>query len=1089
MRILLFLLTTRSVLASMRLSKQSRKVFGNVSGLMKFATKLSLVFICLSMSAGFVFAQSKRVTGLVKDNAGELIVGASVVVKGTSVGILSDSEGKFTLDVPESATVIVVSYIGFKEKEVGVAPYVEVILEPDVSDLDEVVVVAYGTAKKSSFTGSAAVIDKKKLEKRTVSNVTKALDGQVPGVISTSGGGQPGDGANIRVRGYASINASSSPLYVVDGVPFNGSVSSINPADIESMTVLKDASAGALYGARGANGVIIITTKRGVSGQADVNFKATYGWSSRAVKRYDMVNQREFVQLTYESLRNGYIFNNNYTWDAAKAQAIADLGSTTGGEIYNPFKNYTWQTIIDPATEQVRSDAVAVWDENWMDAVSNEAAPRQEYQFSIRGGNNKTKNMLSFGYLKEEGVLQNTDFQRFSGRGAIDYDAKEWLKTGLNTAVSMSKQNYSMFTGSANSNVWYSAQFMGPIYPVYQKDAEGKDVLNASGQRQFDYGQGRPKLSNFSSIATLYDDKSNVDNDNASTRGYITLGSDDDDYGIFKGLKLTFNLGADYRSQSIMTYYNMFHGNFANMGGLMSKYNTRTFSYTFNQLLTYKRKFGDHSIDVLAGHENYLYQYNLLYGQKSGLIEGIYELEPATKVDGTGSYQKDYRIESYLARLNYNFKEKYYLDASFRSDGSSRFHKDNRWGTFWSVGANWRISEENFLKDNVEWLNNLSIKASYGVQGNDDILDPNADAVIDSNSDYYLWQSFYNLTWPNATIGGAVVSSLENRDVTWEKNYNFNTGIEAKLFDNRLDLTFEYFDRETKDLLLSFPMALSTGFSGYNANIGDMSNKGFEAGVSGLVVDSELKVRLSLSASKVKNKVTRLTEDSDVITSGNYVIEVGKEIYTYYISKTAGVDPATGAQLYWAYDKDDDGNITKEYVTDNYQKAATSKYHLGSRIPKLFGSAGAEITWRGIDLSALTTYSIGGKIYDGLYNGSMNIMYNGDTWHKNKLRRWQKPGDVTDVSRAMQNPAYAANDNALIDASYFAIKNITLGYTLPQKWLKKAKINSIRLFTTLDNFLLFSHLDGMDPQFNFSGGTGYVYSPSRTLSVGIDIHF
>jgi TonB-linked SusC/RagA family outer membrane protein len=1050
---------------------------------MRFVRKPALLFASILMSMGLVFAQSKQVTGTVKDNTGEPVVGASVVVKGTSVGIVSDSEGNFTLDVPGAATVIVVSYIGYKEKEVSVAPYMEITLETDISDLDKVVVVAYGTARKSSFTGSAAVIDKKSLEKRTVSNITKALDGQTPGVISTSGGGQPGDGTTIRVRGYASINASSSPLYVVDGVPFNGSVNSINPSDIESVTVLKDASAGALYGARGANGVIIITTKRGVSGQADVNFKATYGWSSRAIKRYDMVNQREFVQLTYEALRNGYVFNNDYTWDAAKAQAIADLSATMGGEIYNPFKNYTWATIIDPATEQVKPDAVAAWDENWMDAISNDRAPRQEYQFSIKGGNDKTQNMLSFGYVNEEGILKNTGFQRFSGRGSIDYQAKEWLKSGLNTSISMSKQNYSMYTGSSNANVWYSAQFMGPVYPVYVKDIDGKDVLNASGQKQLDYGKGRPTLSNFNSIATLYDDKSNIDNDNASGRGYITFSLDKEDYGVFQGLNFTFNLGADYRSQNLMYYYNMFHGNFSNMGGLMSKINTRMFSYTFNQLLTYKRQFGDHSIDILAGHENYVYQYNYLYGKKSGLVEGIYELDPATKVDETGSYQKDYRIESYLARVNYNFKEKYYLDASFRSDGSSRFHKDNRWGTFWSAGANWRLSEESFLKDNVEWVNNLSLKASYGVQGNDDILDD------DGYSDYYLWQRLYDLTWPNAGLSGAVASSLENRKVTWEKNYNFNTGVEARLFNNRLDVAFEYFDRQTKDLLLSFPMALSTGFSGYNSNIGDMSNKGFEASISGLAIDSELKLRLNFSASKIYNKVIRLTEESDVMTSGIRVIEVGKEIYTYYMSKTAGVDPDTGAQLYWAYDKDSDGNITKEYTTDNYQKAATSKYYFGSRIPKLFGNIGSEITYRGIDFSVMTTYSIGGKIYDNLYDGAMNIMYNGDTWHKNKLRRWQKPGDVTTVARSEQNPAYATNDNALIDASYFAIKNITLGYTLPQKLLRKAQINSVRIFTTLDNFMLFSHLDGMDPQYNFSGGTGYAYSPSRTVSIGIDIHF
>jgi TonB-linked SusC/RagA family outer membrane protein len=965
---------------------------------------------------------------------------------------------------------------------------VTVRLRPSESALDEVIVVAYGTAKKSSFTGSAAVIDNKKLEKRTVSNITKALDGQVPGVVTTSGGGQPGDGASIRIRGYASINASQSPLYVVDGVPFDGSVNSINPADIESMTVLKDASAGALYGARGANGVIIITTKRGKAGHTDVNVKATYGWSSRAFKRYDMVGQKDFVQLSYEALRNRYVFNNNYTWEAAKQQAIADLGANMGGEIYNPFKNYTWATIIDPGTERVRPDAVSAWNENWMDVISKKNAPRQEYQFSVTGGNDKTQSMLSFGYLKEKGVLVNTGFERFSARGAIDSQAKEWLKAGLNASLSMSKQNYMVYDASSNSNVWYSAQFMAPIYPVYMKDIEGKDVPDAFGNRQLDYGATRPKLTNFNSIGTLYDDKSYFNNDNAGARTYLTLGSDKESYGWLQGLKLTLNLGADYRSQNFMEYYNMFHGNFSNKGGLIEKGNNRIFSYTFNQLLTYKRRFEDHTVDVLAGHESYAYRYNLLYGDKSGLVEGLYELNPATTVDGTGSYRKDYRIESYLARLNYNFREKYYFDASFRTDASSRFHKDNRWGNFWSVGANWRISEEDFIKDNAEWLNNLSLKVSYGIQGNDDILESGS-----SSSDYYLWQSFYDLTWPNAGLGGAVVTSLENKTVTWEKNANFNTGIESHWLDNRLDFSFEFFNRKTTDLLLSFPMALSTGFLGYNANVGDMVNRGFETSLSGLILtNQDWKWRLTLTASKVNNKVTNLTGDTDEIvdpSSSLRVIKVGKEISTYYLSKSAGVDPATGAQLYWVYDKDDKGNITKEYISSNYQKAANSKYYLGSRIPKLFGSIGTELSYRGIDLSVLTTYSLGGKIYDGLYAGSMNIMYNGDTWHKNQLRRWQKPGDITDVPRVEQNPAFASNDRFLVDASYFAIKNITLGYTLPQSLLQKADIKSLRVFGTLDNFALFSHLHGLDPQYNFTGGSGYSYAPSKTISIGLDIHF
>jgi TonB-linked SusC/RagA family outer membrane protein len=1049
--------------------------------------KITLFLLCLIIAGSALWAQNVQVSGVVTDEVdGQPLPGVSVVIKGATATAVTDANGRYTINVAGDAT-LVFSFVGMKTQEEPLAgrATINVALETDVQKLEDVIVVAYGTAKKSSFTGSAAVVDKKSLEKRTVSNVTKALDGQVAGVISTSGGGQPGDGAAIRVRGYASINASSAPLYVVDGIPFDGSINSINPADIESMTVLKDASAGALYGARGANGVIIVTTKKGTSGEVDVNFKATYGWSSRAIKRYDMVNQKEYVQLSYEALRNSYIFNNNYTWDAAKVQAMKSLGSSLGGEIYNPFKNYTWATIIDPATEQVRADAVAAWDENWMDAISNDNAPRQEYQLSIRGGNEKVQNLLSFGYIKEDGTLKNTNFERFSGRGSVDYQAKDWLKSGLNTAVSMSKQNYSMYDGSSYANVWYSSQFIAPIYPVYEKDAAGKDVLDALNQKQLDFGKGRPTLANFSSIGTLYDDKSNIDNDNASGRAYIILGSDKESYGVFQGLKLTANFGVDYRSQSAMYYYNMYHGNFSSQGGLMDKISSRMLSYTFNQLLTYKRQFAnDHNIDLLAGHENYLYRYNYLYGQKSGLVDGIYELDPAVKVDDAGSYQNDYRIESYLARVNYNFREKYYVDASFRTDGSSRFYKDNRWGTFWSVGANWRISEENFIKDNVKWIDNLSLKASYGVQGNDNILD------ADGYSDYFLWAKYYSFTWPNATSAGAIASSLENKQITWEKNYNFNTGIEAKLFDNRLDVSFEYFNRKTKDLLLSYPMALSTGFPGYNANIGDMSNTGFETTLSGLIINNtDLQWRLTFTASKVNNKVLRLTEGSDVITRGNQVIEVGKEIYTYYMAKSAGVDPATGAQLYWVYDKDNEGNITKEYISTDYQKAATSKYYFGSRIPKLYGSIGTEVTYKGFDLSILTTYSIGGKILESLYDHAMNVMYTGDSWHKNQLRRWQKPGDVTDVPRVMVNMPHAATDAMLVDASYFSIKNITLGYTLPKTLLKKISINSVRVFVSLDNFMMFSHLDGMDPQYNFSGSTDYVYTPSRTISAGFDIHF
>jgi TonB-linked SusC/RagA family outer membrane protein len=1059
--------------------------------------KVLLVFSFLMVfGLGSLLAQAQTVTGTVTGSGdGMPVPGVSVFLKGTTVGTVTSADGKYSLRVPDEAETIVFSFVGMETQEIAFSgqSVINVTMKDEALQMDEVVVVAYGTAKKSTFTGSAAVIDNKKLSNRSVSNVTKALDGQVAGVLTSSGGGQPGKGASIRVRGFASINASASPLYVVDGVPFDGSLSSIDPNDIESMSVLKDASAGALYGARGANGVVIITTKKGKFNTSSVDLKVTHGWSSQAIKPYDMVDQKEFVQLTYESLRNGYVYNNGYSWDAASTQAISELSSTLGGESYNPFKNYTWKTLIDPTTEQVKSDAVSAWDEDWLDEITRENAPRLEYQVSFSGGKDKSTYRVSFGYLSEDGFLKNTDFERFSGRSVVDHQVKEWLKAGLNTSLSTSTQDFSMYDKTTSANVWYTAQFMAPIYPVYMKDEAGKDLLDADGKKQLDYGVNRPKLTNFSSIGTLYDDKSDLRNDNVSTRGYISLGSDDAKYGILRGLKLNVNLGVDYRSQRAMFYYNMYHGNFSSKGGLIQKISTRLFSYTFNQLLSYKRTFANnHFFDILAGHESYSREYNYLSGTRSGLVEGIYDLEPATTVDDAHSYTTEYKIESYLARLNYNFREKYYFDASIRTDGSSRFYKDNRWGTFWSVGGNWQVGKEDFMR-NLTWINTLALKVSYGVQGNDDILldNPPADFIEKGTSNYYLWQSFYDLTYPNAGLGGAIVSSLENKDISWEKNANFNAGFESKMFDNRLAVEVEYFNRKTSDLLLKYPMALSTGFEGYNANIGDIVNNGLEFSVGGDIIrNNDFTWNTTLIGGFVKNEVKKLSGQSNQIVSGIRVNEVGKEMNTFYMAKSAGVDPATGAQLYWVYDTDDDGNkISDDYISDDYSKAATSKYYLGSRIPDLYGSINMDFKLKGFDLSVVSTYSIGGKIYDSSYRSSMEIQYVGDTWNKNALRRWQKPGDITDVPRLEFNGKYTVNDRFLIDASYLSIRNVTLGYNFSSNFLEKAKIDRLRVFVSGDNLFLFSHLDGMDPQHNFSGGTDYSYAPSRVYLVGLNLKF
>ena len=1027
-------------------------------------------------------ASAAVIKGQVVDaSTGEPLMGATVQPVGGGNGTATDLNGEFSLDIPNSVKSLTVSYVGYASQTVAAVNGIKVALESQGEQLDEVMVVAYGTSKKTSFTGAAEAVGNKKLELRPVTSATKALEGNVSGIQVTSGTGQPGSSPSIVIRGFGSINASNSPLYVVDGIPYDGALSSINPSDIESMTVLKDASAGALYGARGANGVVMIQTKKGKEGKANVTWRSTFGWSNRAIKRYDNVDQRQYVQLVYEGLRNGYVYNEGYTWAKAEAAARASLGSTLGGELYNPFKNYTWGTIIDPSTGQVQADAQSAWNEDWYDSVTRKNAFRTEHQFEVSGGSEKSHYLMSLGYLNENGILKTTRFQRYNARVNADSQVTDWFKTSLNTTLAWTTQNFSDYDGTANSNVWYTAQFINPLFPVYLKDAQGKNVVDANGEAEYDWGEGgRPgSLNDFSSLGSLLLDKAKIDHDVAGLRAGMVFGSDLAKYGWAQGLKFSMNFGFDYNNTERVRYLNSKHGNQANAGGMLYKVNGRTQSYTFNQLLTWTRTLGGvHNIDVLVGHEFYNYKYNYLEASKTNLIDGILELRPGTTINSADSYQEDYRINSWLSRLNYNYDNRYYISASLRQDASSRFYKDNHTGTFWSVGANWRVSSESFLKD-VRWINNLSVKASYGMQGNDNV------------GTYYAWQSLYNLEFANAGNKGAIIASLENKDLTWEKNGNLNLGVEGLFLDRRVRLNADWYYKKTTHMLLQFPMALSTGFSGYYANVGNMRNQGIEIQL-GLtpVRTQDLEWNVTLMGNTVSNKVLKLTTQSPELISGVYSTKVGNPINTFYMAKTAGVDPATGAQLYYAYESmNDDGSVNGEYITDDYSVAANHKYYMGSRIPDLFGSVGTDFTWKGLSLSVLTTYSIGGKIYDGLYATAMDYNYYSQTWNQAALRRWQKPGDVTDVPRIEIAGTNITNDRYLINASYFAIKNITLSYSLPKALVSKARLQGVRVFGSFDNVALWSHLNGMDPQYNFSGSTDFSYTPNKTLQVGFELNF
>ena len=1046
--------------------------------------KLMLLMTCLFIGIGLVNAQISKVTGtVIAEEDGLPVVGASVLVKGTTLGTVTDMDGKFTLEnLPSSAKTLMVSYIGMHTLEVAIQPTLNIVLKADNEVLDEVVVVAYGTAKKSSFTGSASTVKAGEIKKRQVSNVTKAIDGLAPGIQVTSGSGQPGSNSTIYIRGMGSINASSTPLYVVDGMPYDGSINAINPDDIENITVLKDASASALYGARAANGVIMITTKKGEQGKMEVNFKAVVGASSRAIPRYETMNSKEFIESAYTAYYNREISNGTSAANAGaaalKAMATGSMKLFGANEQYNPY-NYPIADLVDPTTGLIRSDAQLMWEDDWLDEVTRSNALRHEYALSFNGGNDKTQYMFSLGYVNDNGILETTNFQRYTGRTNIETSPVDWFKAGLGLNFSHSISNSLGSSGSSTSNVWYSAMLMGPIYPVYQRDATngGAFILDENGNRMFDYGANRPsgQQQNFNSIATLYDDKYSSEVDNLSGRTHFDLLALKDTWA--QGLKLTANFGFDYYNASSMVYYNPFFGNAESVHGRINKGITKSLGYTFNQILSYQRDFGAHSVDALVGHEWYAYKEEYLGGGKTGVpFAGLYELDAATTMTDVSGNSDKYRIESYFGRLNYDYADKYYFSASMRRDGSSRFHKDARWGTFWSVGGNYRISEEAFMED-IDWLSNLAVRASYGVQGNDNL------------GTYYAWQSLYSLGWPAANNSGALLTSISSKDITWESSESLNIGLDAGFFDQRLTVGLEYYQRKTTDMLLYYPLPMSSGFEGYNRNSGSMKNSGIEATISGKIIKTnDFEWDMTLMASTNKNEVLKLTDDGKDIISGSQIIREGEPIYSYYVCRSAGVDPMNGDQLYWAT-VDSRGNEVEPYITNSETLAQASRVVAGSRIPDLFGSINTQLRYKNFDFSISTNYSIGGEMIDGVYQNLMSYYYPAQAKHKNLARAWKQIGDVTDIPRNIIGKSLPSTDAMLIDASYFAIKNISLGYSLPDKLVKNIGLQGLRFALTADNLCLFTHLKGMDPQYNMTGGTSYVYTPTRTVSFSVDVKF
>lgn len=1072
----------------------------------KILTLLALIVL----SVGQLLAQNRTIAGKVTDSKGVPLSNASVLIKGTTVGTTTNEEGRYSLTVPPSAKTLIISSVGLSPREVAIGnkTTVNVSLEQANEGLEQVIVVAYGTAKKSEYTGSAAQINAKEIEKRPIMNVTNALVGSAPGIQTTTASGQPGSSPGIRLRGFSSYSGSSSPLIVVDGVPYDGGIANINADDVESISTLKDASTTALFGSRGANGVIMVTTKKGKKNRNQVTFKMTQGYTERGLPEYDKVDAYQYYPLMWESYRNSLAYKATPI-PMADANKIATglyprytTGANAGRQNYNGTAYSDISQLLGynpfnvPSTDIVREDgtlnpnAKLLWadDLDWAGAGTR-TGNRQDYQLSYSGGNDKSDYFGSFGYTSEKGFAVNSDFKRFSGRVSVNTNPTTWFRTGFNMSGSTVKTNQAADGGIVNP--FYFSRYIAPIYPVYAHNpTTGEYLLDVNGQRFYDYGSltqlglpSRPYNTGRHTVAENLWNQRLVKRNVVSGRafGEITFIPD---------LKGTVNISTDIQDYLFEEYDNRLVGDGA-PSGRSRRTVAKTTSYTFNQLLNYTKKIGQHNLAVLAGHETYDLAVNNLSGSKQGQIaEGISEFPNFSTINGTSSSTDKKHIESYLSRLNYDFSGKYFVSGSFRRDGNSLFAPDVRWANFWSAGAGWRLDKEEFLK--VSWIDQLKLRASYGKVGND------------AGLGYYPYQGLYSLGFNNALEPGYVQSgTLPNPALTWESVKSLDFGVDFVLFKNRLSGSIEYFNRVSDGLIFSVPQPLSNGGTtggalSINRNIGSMYNRGIEVQLTGDPIrGKDFSWTVNVNATTFRNKITKMPVETPEIISGTKKRAEGQSLYEYWLRHYYGVDPTDGSALY-AYNTFnsscrilDNGKGGKDTVTTDI---ANAKYfYVGeTSIPKVYGSVSNSFRYKDFELSIMITYQLGGKIYDGAYASLMHAGTYGAGWSTDILNRWQKPGDITNVPRLDNSKVAifdAGTDRWLIDASYLSINNVNLSYNLPKKWLGKINAQNARVYLSGENLAFFSKRKGMNVNGAFDGTTGDTYNVARVLTAGVNITF
>lgn len=1048
--------------------------------------KRLVLFVLTALICNFAVAQTK-VTGKVTSSDGAPIAFANIVVKGTMNGVAANEKGEYVLENVPGNAILIFSSIGYTNLEVAVGgrAVVDATLSPDSESLEEVMVVAYGTAKKGTYTGAASVVKEESIKDVPTLSFENALNGKVAGMQITSTSGQAGSGTSIRIRGIGSMNASNEPLYVIDGVPaISGGVgqmggelytssnvmTTLNPADIESITILKDAAASALYGSRAANGVILVTTKKGKSGKPTVTFKASVGITpSWATKNYEAASAQENVNMLY-MIFHDYRTSNGRTESDANSYALRQLNnkwnqfgytfSTNGTGVYD---NVNIESINDPDAALNRNGKYFDWDDAYF-----RTAVYQNYDMSVSGGNDNANYYSSISYTKEQGRVYVNDFDRISGRVNVSQKIGKYVE--FTTNINGAKTNKSGYNDTRNTGGNYFMQTRNLLWPVYWPD---------------DYKTGDPWTSRYASLAQnllYYNDL--WDNSSKTLKLDIseTLNVKFTDY-----LNLRSIFSYDNTRVDDHVYYSAEHFSGVSVNGSVTEMSTKYTKTVSSTTLNFNKDFGKHNVTALVGFETEKNQTSYMRATGENLpVSSLHTVSTAGTLDASGYYWGNSMV-SLLSRAEYNYNNKYYGSASFRRDGSSRLGPDTRWGNFWSVAGSWRINNEGFMQ-NVDKISNLRLRASYGVNG-----------TLPSNN--YGWRSLAGYSYQYMGEPGGALTTAADSNLSWETSYTYNIALEFGLFDNRLTGTVEYYNRDSKDLLQDVPISLITGFSSTLQNIGEINNKGLEIELAGdIIKNRNFRWSASVNASTLKSTVTKLYEGQDIIWAdptgdddrAYYIYREGESTLAFWGREWAGVDSKDGSNMWYSNNENSDTKVNGRNVV--YDLNDADETIIGTAIPDLYGGINTDIEWKGITLGLNFTYKLGGDLMDGAerdvcddgyyWNRIRSKYYYDNMWTETNTSGTQPKLRGTDLEDSMER-----SSRHLYNASYLRLKTISVGYNIPANLVKQVGLASARVYFNGSNLLTFAKYKQADPEVNEYGTRGWETPIGKTYTFGIELSF